>query len=176
MPPPPQPLEFHTCQNQLFIDIKKRMKMSHVCGMWLLEISPRCLCVQACMCVYLASDVLQESVLMSSGARGRLTLEHPALLSAAYGEMRRERTHKQNWAKQPVILMKCLCMGRLYVFYSSMIALGSRLFFLHVFVSVLLYRGERGSGKHSGLILSQGTTPAAGERPVWNSNRVLQMR
>lgn len=120
------------------------------------------MCDSARVC--LALDVLQKSVLTFSGARGRLTLEHPALSSAAHGETWRERTHKQNWAKEPVILMKCVCvcvcMGRLYVFTLPWLlwAQGFFSFFLHVFFFVLLYRGERGSGKHSGLILSQGTT------------------
>lgn len=120
----------------------KRMNMFVVCGC---RRSLPVVCVSKRVCVYLSLDVLQKSVLTFSGARGRLILEHPALSSAAHGETGRERTHKL-WAKEPVILVcVCVCVyGTAVCFYSSMIALGYRLFSSSCFLLRPLMRRRTG--------------------------------
>lgn len=107
-------------------------------------------CKLVCVCVHLALDVLRERIDVFGGpvggSRCSILLFH-LLLMEKRGE--RERSHKQNRAKEPVSLMKCVCMfaccvcmGLLYVFGSAMIALGSSHSFSNAFLLHPCVRGN----------------------------------
>lgn len=125
--------------------IKQLMKMSHVCGMWLLEISPSCLCVRhaVCMCVYLALDVLRERIDVFGrpvgGSRWSILLFH-LLLMEKRGARELTQTESSKGACQSHEMCVYVCVQSVYgvavcFFHSAMIALGSSHSFFECFSS-----------------------------------------
>lgn len=166
-------LEFRTCQNQMFID----KVYEYISCLWYVvagDLSPLFLCVSMCVCKRVCVScfrcVAEECIDVFRGPWEAHTGASCSFICCSWRNVAREnsQTELSKGACHPHEMCVCVCVsacvcvwdGCMFLLFRDCSGLQAFFFsfFLHVFFFVLLYGGERGSGKHSGLILSQGTT------------------